>query len=357
MVNFEAINESLLPTSGREGGRCLKFPSELANPDTIDWSFGWAASPKLDGNRCLIKCGEAFTSSMRPFRNVRVQELLKPVLERSRETNTMVDCEIYDVSGEHHAKLSGALNSYDDELPPCTTVYIFDSAPMELFADKCTGMDFDRRIWHTKKVFGDLVAANNLDHIPVVIADQIPVVKWSQASEFFDRCILAGWEGTILRSCSIRFEGGKCRGGWYKFGRATVNEQIGFKMKLYNTADGVITEVMQARTLDLKKITDRKYNPDGTLAHVNHKDAYILDDKVGAFKVRWFDHKTLTTVESEIGFGLGFDHAERRRLWKMRDKLVGTWAEFLHMPHGAYKSARHGRLVRFRPDKEGVDLK
>jgi len=343
-IDSENEEPSLLPQAGRSLGRVLKFPSELATAASIDWSLGWVASPKLDGNRCLVLGGVPYTSSMRRFRNERLMSFLAPVLERSAALDCAIDLELYDPSGDHHAALSGALNSYSDPLPASTIAYAFDACSMSHYRDQCSGFAFERRIEFLH---------SRIAGCGVSVADYQEVEAWSQAEALFEKNIQAGTEGLILRSKSIRIDGSKFVGGWLKHGRSTINQQIGFKMKLYNTCDGVIVDVVQRRKMKDDGSVERKLNPDGTLAKVNNKDAYELDDCVGAFIVQ-YQNEEGDLVQSEVGFGVGYDMAERRRLWEARGTLFGKWIEFTHMPHGAKDKARHGRLKRFRPDLDGV---
>ncbi len=334
--------DSLLPRAGRLLGKCLKFPSELATEDKIDWDFDWVASPKLDGNRCLILNGQIYSSSMRPIRNQQLTKLLAPALERSLDRSAFIDLEIYDPEGDHHAQLSGALNSYNDPLTASTMCYAFDAGPMSSFEEQCTGMPFGRReeFLHTR--FTDC-------GLTLAVHQRVP--DWSSAQALFAESIADGKEGLILRSRNTIIINGKLTGGWYKHGRSTVSQQLGFKMKLYNTVDGVITKVIQRRVM--KSGIERTLNPDGTLARVNSVDAYTLTDMVGAFEVAYWNPETEQVEKSEIGFGKGFDHTAREDLWNRRESIVGQWVEFLSMPHGSKDKIRHGRLVRFRHDKHG----
>lgn len=344
-----SITDQLLPTAGRRAGRCLKFPSQLADLDGLRWDLGWLALPKMDGNRCLIVNGRAFTASMRPFRSHQLALLLLPLLDWTENNRMFIDAEVYDPDGEHHADLSGALNSYDDPLPETTSIKIFDGGRSDWFYDQSTGVPYATRL---ESLYDWLPTTlpptmSIVPHTEVVSADEVKTL--------YTHALADGYEGLILRSMRIQFHGTALIGGWYKHGRATVNQQIGFKMKRFETFDGRIIEVLQGQCLNQAAISqvERETNPDGTVSRRGLQQYMILDQTVGAFKVEWISPYTGERSVTEIGFGRGFNHATRRLMWTARDTLIGTWVEFDAMTHGAQEGARHGRLIRLRADKSG----
>lgn len=349
-----AHDDSLLPRAGRQGGKVLKFPSELATSQTVDWSLRPLISPKLDGNRCLIINGVAYTSAMRVYSNPHVASLLTPLLEMSLREQLFWDLEIYDPSGSHHAALSGALNSYTDPLPSTTSMYVFDGGPTAAFSEQCVSLPFYERA---------LFVANRLPTglSNLICVPQHEVSSWSEVECYNENFLSLGYEGSIVRAGDIERDGRSFVGGWYKHGRATVNQRIGHKLKQYLTFEGIIIDVVQGTKLDTEAMArdgvERERSADGSLSRNGLQRYQALDEIAGAFLVEWIglDGKKQTT---EIGFARGFDHQHRRSIWSGRQRLIGSWCEFKAMPHGAKSDggARHGKYVRPRPDLHGQTL-
>jgi hypothetical protein len=358
------MTDSLLPRAGRDAGKPLKFPSTCCDPKTteIDWSLGWVSSPKLDGNRCLIIDGVPYTSSMRPFRNDTLNDLLEPLLNFSRAAGYVFDLEIYDPEGTHHAALSGILNSYKDEIPDSVRFYLFDGMPTNSFLCQSTDLWYGTRIGMLSEAVNEIANDYGLvQHYHMLrfeVLPQRPVFNHEEIVTLYNKDIADGYEGSIIRSTSID---SRTRGGWYKHGRATDKQQIGFKIKAFSTRTGKIIGVIPRRLLDPEAMValgiERTRNPDGSMAHVHQKGAYVDTDMTGAFLVE-YQHTdsegVVTTQRTEIGFGVGFDHDERRRLFSIKESLHGKHVEFSMMEHGALDKPRHGRLVRFRSDLDGV---
>jgi DNA ligase-1 len=375
---------SLLPLGGRDLGRPLKAPNHVVDVATqLDFDrFVYVASPKLDGNRCLILGGRAYTSSMKPFRNVRLQSYLGDVLNYSAEHDIMLDGELYDIDGTHHADLSGILNSCDGHIPDTMRFCVFDAADMADYSDQCRTMPYQYRI---EQYFQHCIMIDP-DHRIVIPLKQHKVERDgdASASSWFDMHTHDesspfghAVEGVMIRPVNIeRSYDGSLLGGWYKHGRSTDRQHIIWKLKSYETQDAVVTAVLPRRVLDPVWLEshEREYDLNGRLKPIKNQDAFLTTECVGAFQVEYevpsgvchcgaeLDRHTqsdnhgpveaMRPVETEIGFGRGFDMAERDRLWSIRESLIGRHVEFRHLPHGAMEGgrARHGMLVRFRPD-------
>lgn len=328
----------------------MKYANDLIGADAVPWGeFEFVTSPKFDGNRGLCMDGKLFTSAMpKQPRNELLWDLMGPMRELSHAEKVVFDYEVFDPDQDHHADLSGAINSFRNPLPETLGIFVFDAMPVSDFRAQCIALPFKDRI----RIYRGLVARLGP---PFFAVRQRVCVDATALRRQYAADLEAGFEGTMIRARTMDAAGGnvkKARGGWYKHGRATVNQAIGYKFKEYVTTDGFILEVKQR--LKMKEGLERERDSHGHLKPPSGKDSYEPDDCAGALLVQVDDDGPWHGTITEIGFGRGFPMDARRKMWKDRRNLVGKHVEFTHMPHGAKKDSRLriGKLSRFRQDKD-----
>ncbi len=360
------MDDSLFPMDSNY--KPLKAPNRIIDPEDYPWELGMVSSPKKDGNRGLCILGKLYTSSMKTPLNELLPKFLAPMLAYCEKHQIVLDFELYDPASSHHAKLSGIINSYSLPLPVSLRCYVFDGMPYEDFQVNSEYFPYRMRIPHYHEV------VNAIDDERIIALPQRPVETPEEVDVMFNSDLANGDEGSIIRSLDIQGdvdEKRQLRGGWYKHSRATERQGIIFKQKLFKTDDGIITRVVQRR--QLKKEWPRTYDNNGQLEKVHNKDAYELTKCVGSFEIKGpcsnckgeplgeRDGKPVhicTSCDStgtmvfRIAFGVGYPMEDRRRLWSLRNGLLGKHAEYIHMPHGAKSRARIGRFVKLRPDKD-----
>lgn len=381
----DTVDAALLPSEGKLSGVSpLKFPSTLApldEPDAIDWGLMWCATPKIDGDRCLIIGGTAYTSSMRKQPNSQLSVALWPLLELSRQLDVWFDLELHNPRAESHAELHGALAARDCPLDGLEAM-VFDGGKSVWFEEGSLGMSYgSRRDLVLGLLTRSLSVIRGLPTLHVAFIDGRSPSSWyeitpedsslgiakitfpmaemipgpSTARSYYEKALACGYEGAILRSLLVEHGDGRPRGGFYKCGRATVKQQIGFKMKPFETVDGRIIEVIQGTELDPNAMigVDRSRSPDGSLSRNGLQGNRRTVERVGALQVEWMENGEKRT--SKVGFARGFTHADRARMWLDREQLLGQWCEFELMSYGekAGAGARHGRFKRLRHDKQG----
>jgi hypothetical protein len=303
------------------------------------------SSQKKNGLRCLIICGDPVSSSMKSVENGYTLEMLKPLLEYSREHNLVVDMELWDPTAGWLGQQVGAITAYNSPIG-AMGAYVFDAAPFEHWENQCIDLSYRQRI----DIYYE--AVHRINHPRIIALSQRPVRTAEDALELFEMDVRAGEEGSMLRALDIWHVGGKPRGGWYKHGRATNKQAIIFKLKHTNTLDGWIVEVHQRRKM--REDFERTTNILGRLEQPKTQDAFELDDCIGSLTVEYTCPTTGGTVRTGVTFGPGFDMPARRELWHLRYVLLGKHVEFTYYanklaPGGAVHA---GRLTRFRPDKD-----
>jgi len=288
----------------------LKAPNDIVTPDDelIQYDRGIVASYKVDGNRCMCVDGHLFSSSWKHPSNIHLYRMLAALRKLCMDRKMVIDFEVYSPkSAGHHAMLSGFVNSHANSPPDDLQFYVFDAAPLSEWEDQCFHMPFEERI----KLYQSIV--DELDQDFVVSAMQVRLYDARQVTDLYSVALEKKYEGLMIRHLSIWQDGSRMRGGFWKHGRATLKQAVMFKMKNYVTIDGYILNVIQRRML--KDDWPRKYDQNGHLIRPLEKDAYTVTDMVGGFIVEIPGDPPIIT---EIGFGKGFDHDWRRKVWRVR---------------------------------------
>lgn len=299
--------------------------------EVFDGNKVWWVSVKMDGTRCIILNGKAYTRAGKRFPNPRVDILLRPLLDLSAQYGYWFDMEIYDHMMEHHAQHNAVLMAHDKAIPPTMCARVFDGGSSHDWEVPCsTYRDrFDR--------IAPIVQGCGSERCTVV--QQLYVSDIETLQHLFHSALESGYEGLMVRDPDVL----------YKHGRATLKEASIFKMKPFETKDGRIIEVIQRRKL--KEGVVRTKNELGRTKKIHTKDSYELDDNVGALKIEFSDGTT-----SEVTFAKGWSLKQRyEEIWLKRKKLIGMVCEVEHMSVGAKDKLRMGRLVRLRPDKKEID--
>ena len=315
---------------------------------TTDKALAEAVVKEVDRQLQTLSTAETAGQAWRDYGEIVVCENEAAMIAYSRKHSLVFDYELYDPAQEYHAITSGIINSQNKPLPDTLGVYVFDAMHLADFEAQAEALPFSKRITLYRGAVSDL----NDDRYKAV--RQRKCRSAEEAMRLFRNDLTNGDEGSIIRATNIVTVGKKRVGGWYKHGRATANQAIGFKLKEYVTTDGEIIGVQQR--LKMKEGIPREYDVDGHLVRPGSKDAYEPDDCVGAFVVRVTDEGDNHGIETEIGFGPGFSMEDRRQFWKDRKSMVGKRVEFSHMPHGAATDKkdggrlRIGKLLRFRED-------
>jgi DNA ligase-1 len=147
----------------------------------------------------------------------------------------------------------------------------------------------------------------------------------------FEDALADGFEGLILRSPMSK----------YKFGRATVKENIAFKVKPYLTFDSVIVAVTQATVA--REGSEKKINELGRSVTSQKKDDRVLIDKAATFIVL---HEG-----KECGISLAMTDEEKIEIWKNKNNYIGRTIEYKGLVIGSKDVPRHCVFVRYRDDK------
>lgn len=293
-----------------------KFKPMLAETcsDLSQVKFPVLASPKLDGIRCTIFSGVAYSRSKKPIPNKFVQEWVKL-----------------------HAEI---LEGFDGEL-------IVGSPTDELVFSNTTSFVMS----HDKvQEFGfyafDLVNADNAETrqnrlYSIISGAAIPrahlvhqelVEAPAQLQEFEEEQLLLGYEGTMLKN----------PGGLYKFGRSTLKSGQLLKRKTFVDSEFVVVgcEPLWHNT------NESKTNELGRTERSTSKEGLVALETLGSLTCALPDGKVFSV-------GTGFDTELRKSLWGSKDQMIGKLAKVKYFPIGMQDGVpRFPVFVGFRSEDD-----
>lgn len=244
--------------------------------------------PKLDGIRCLIWEGKAYSRTLKLIPNQSVQDWARDVYPEH-----VIDGELMlkdrkapfnDVTSTIMSKDGGSGWKY----------YAFD-----LQADRPFSVRYSMLVsWYCR--------ATERVQEKVTLVDTLKYENPSDALRMLDRCIKNGYEGIMMRPTDAT----------YKHGRASTKKCELMKFKRFEDDEALIigyTEMMRngnEATTDELGLTKR------STAKARLTPAACLGSLKCSFMGEVFE------------IGTGFDQGARYHLWEIRDELVGRWVKF-----------------------------
>lgn len=274
------------------------------------------SSEKLDGIRCVIKDGVAYSRTLKPIRNKYIQSIL------GRPELNGLDGEL--IVGEPNAsdcmrKTNSGVMSIEGE--PDFTYHVFDI--------------WDRPGTRYKSAYLSLIGKSwDIAEPRIQVLPQVKAYNVSDVERHEQAALDMGFEGLILRSID----------GLYKFGRATEREGYLFKLKRYLQEEAVVIGFEQF----CRNENDPEINELGYTQRSSAKDGMALLPLLGALIVRGNFNNTSTT----FNIGTGFTLSEREQLWKNRAWLIGKIVTYKFFPTGSKEKPRHPVFVSFRDEDD-----
>ena len=273
-------------------------------------------SEKLDGIRCVIFGGVAYSRSLKKIPNLSIQDYVAyhaTVLEG-------MDCEI--IVGDKNApdvftqSTSGVMRI---EGEPDFTLWVFDFFhPAKTWLERYTQLDF-------MQDSGRFPArAKLLQHYLVETDEEIA----EHESEFLSR----GAEGVMLRDANARYKCGRSgtKNPELQKVKRFVDKEfeiIGWEPKYHNTNEATVNEL-------------------GRTARSTSKEGMVALDTIGTLLLR-------TSEGLEFGCGSGFTDALRAELWEIRDTLAGQLAKVKYFDVGTgYKTPRFPVFMGIRDERD-----
>lgn len=260
------------------------------------------ASPKLDGIRCIVhKQLGPVSRKLKPIPNNYIREAL------SVSSLQHLDGEI--MLNESFNNIASAVMSSTGNPPFHFWVF-----------DKC--IDNIPYIDRIESITDLPEFASVLEYEYVNSA--IEVLKLER--NYLDR----GFEGIMLRTPL----------GMYKHNRSTIREQILMKFKRFTDAEGIIIGYSELMRND----NEKELNELGYSKRSNHKHNQTGLNTLGSLSVK------SSLFDLEFNIGTGFDEEQRRKLWDMRDDILGKQIKFRFQTIGTKDKPRFPSFIELRHD-------
>ena len=269
-------------------------------------------STKLDGIRCVIIDGVAYSRSLKPIRNKYIQSIIGNEKYNGFDGELVVG-NIYD-KDVFQKTTSGVMSEQGE---PNFVFYVFDdfthpNLPYSERADK-TRYKVDTLTDHIKFLGQKLV--DSKERIEFLLETEQVV----------------GGEGLILRSPN----------GKYKYGRSTPKEQLSIKLKFFEQDEFEVIGFNE-RMHNANEVTTNEL---GYTERSSHKDNMIPMNTLGSLILKYGD--------DSFQMGTGFTDEQRQEIWDNRDKYLGKLASVRYMSVGLKDKPRVPSFVGWR-DKEDM---
>ena len=279
--------------------------------DDVDFSiltFPKMASVKLDGIRCVIIEGKAFTRSLKPIRNNYIREML------SKPEYDGLDGEIlcaHPTDPDCYRKTNSAVMSVKGE--PEFTFWVFDmhNRGVEKYVD-CFS-----RLRVMNKPF-------------VKVLSQHIVCNQAELDSFEELVVTDGNEGVMLRDPKAL----------YKRGRSTAVEQILLKVKRFDQSECVVMEMVEEQENTNEKVT----NALGQSERSSHKAGMVKKGTLGKVIVRDLASGVVFSI------GSGFSKVERAEFWQ--NSIVGRILTYKFFAVGVKDLPRFPTVLGFRDESD-----
>lgn len=290
--------------------------ASLDGVDLATLKYPLVVSPKLDGIRCLIINGIAYSRNMKPIRNEHIQEWARRSGfdgfdgELVVGSPTAPDCMNVTQSGV--MSLSGE---------PEFTYWVFDDyrrGPHGFWED----------YQHQLSVVGD----EDSDEFPnIQVVHHSIVYNVEELLAYEEEALALGYEGIMLRSPN----------GPYKNGRSTLREGYLMKLKRFMDGEGVVIRLEEAMENQNEMIRDEL----GRAKRSSHKENKAGKGMIGTIVIQ--DDKW---GEMRLSPGI-MTHAERMHWWSAGG-LVGKRVHWRAFGYGVKDKPRFPRFYGFPTDKE-----
>lgn len=287
------------------------------NFSKLDPKDYYLVSPKLDGIRCLINCGQVYARSMKLVPNKYISASLR---------KWFTSCDLTEKTW-----MDGELVVGDPKDPMCYRKTVSAVMSEDVVTDDWKFYAFDIvSETHTRTSFSIREALLNLvlfqypdEHVKLL---EQKLCLGYEVEEVCKKFLDAGFEGAMVKPFDAP----------YKMGRATPKSMQLMKYKAFQDAEAIVVGVVQKE----KNLNEVTTNELGLSQRSSHKSGKVLVDELGALEVEYKGNR--------FSIGSGFTEEERKQFWLHRDKLYGKMVKFKYTEYGGYDVPRFPVFIGFR---------
>lgn len=298
-------------------------PMLSASLDGVDLStlrYPLLISPKLDGVRCIVWEGVAYSRNAKPIRNRFVQKWA------SNHHNLDGELIVGSPTNPHclNNTQSGVM-SFDGE--PDFTFWLFDciDAP-EWPADESGRVllrrEFQERLAHVQS---ELSGEFRIECVP-----HAQILGLSGLQYYEEKYLSEGYEGVMLRDPN----------GPYKHGRSTLREGYLMKLKRFQDGEAIVVGLEEGHVNENELTRDEL----GRAKRTRHSENLVPNGMVGTILVhdeRWGDLRVSPGTMS---------HQNRVHFWQNQHLLVGKSIHWRSFGYGVKDKPRFPRYYGIRED-------
>lgn len=293
----------------------------IFNKFVDQFRYPMMVSAKLDGIRMAVKDGETKTRSLKPIPHKTLHAMFSRPDFEGLEGELLI--------GPPHAedvynRTQSAVMSHNGDISELT-FGLFDSS-------RNPEAPFEERFWEAKQRLAVLQA--NTPHLIEAVSTmrlvphQIVYCK-EELLSFEAECLELGYEGIMGRDPK----------GKYKYGRSTIKEQGLVALKRFVDDEWVIVDFVPL----YKNENAAETNELGRTKRSSAAAGKVEQDTLGAFVV-----ETQDGIRFNVGGGTLMTAANRKKLWDMRDQLVGKLLKGRYFAIGTKDAPRQPRAVGLR---------
>jgi DNA ligase-1 len=261
------------------------------------------ASPKLDGIRCLIQDGVAFSRSLKLIPNNYIRSVLN-------------HAQFNGLDGELIIGSPTAHNVYNNTV---SSVMRIDGSPKFTFYvfDHCLNANPYEYRYELLKPF----AMANIEVLPMQI-----ITNMGEMHAYEQSCLLQGYEGIILRD----------PGAEYKYGRSTAKQGGLIKVKRFEDSEALIIGIQEK----MHNANEATTNELGRTQRSSHQENKIPMGVLGALLCR--------DIETGVEFNIGTGFTDELRVQYWNSKTIGKIAKYKSFKIGVKDAPRHPVFLGMR---------
>lgn len=282
-------------------------------PDLDEISYPCLASPKLDGIRCIMADGVAFTRSMKRVPNLFIQKELAKFKLHGLDGELMV-------TGGFNNVQSAVMSIYGE---PDFYLNVFDNFDCKA--------GFSARLNSAREAIWALPLESRLK-----LVEHRLCTNKEELQDYWDWCITQGHEGAMVRKLH----------GPYKRGRSTLLQGYLLKLKKWEDAEATIIGFEEGSINGNNAFIGEL----GQTKRSTEAQGIIASGTLGALRVSW--------KGKEFGVGTGFgdgvpgkDKETRDKIWVDQKKYLGKQITFKYQELSPYGIPRFPVFKGFRANE------